>query len=380
MQVLLTGIDGYSGWPLALAISKKFKNFQIIGVDNLMRRKWVKECKAVSAIPIASMKTRINTAKKVGFKNIKFIKGDLSNAYFVENLFKKYKFNIVIHLASQPSAPYANSSLKRASFTLKNNQLSTLNIIWSIKKFCDKNTKFIFTSTTGVYGQPNFKIPEGFVIAENQKIKDSLPFSQLGGSWYHITKSNDINNLLLANRLWGLKVLDLRTAIIYGTETEETSMHKNLNTRFDFDYNFGVVINRFCAMSAINNDVTVYGKGLLKRPFISLSDFINSIINLINYKQTRSFEVFNQTTELLGIKFLGETIVKESQKLGLISKVRNIENPRVEKETHQMQMTNTRFLKLLRTKPVNFSKECKKILKKLIQYNSIIKKNKKTFI
>ena len=46
MKILLTGVDGYLGWPLALALSKKFKNSVIIGVDNLSRRKWVKNFKS----------------------------------------------------------------------------------------------------------------------------------------------------------------------------------------------------------------------------------------------------------------------------------------------------------------------------------------------
>ena len=73
MKILLTGIDGYCGWPLALAISKKFKNCKIIGVDNLSRRKWVKMSNSISAIPIKSMPQRIKIAKKFGFKNIKFM-------------------------------------------------------------------------------------------------------------------------------------------------------------------------------------------------------------------------------------------------------------------------------------------------------------------
>ena len=264
MKILLTGIDGYCGWPLALALSKKFKNSKIIGVDNLSRRKWVKFSKSNSAIPIKNMSLRLSKAKKLGFKNIFFLKGDLTNLKFTENLFKKFKFDVVFHLAAQPSAPYANANLKGARFTMINNNSSTLNIIWSIKKFGKKDIKFVNTSTTGVYGQPNFKIPEGFIKAINNNKSDIIPFANLGGSWYHITKSNDLNNLHLANRMWGLKVIDMRTAIVYGTETDETKIHSYLNTRFDFDFNFGVVINRFCAMSAINHDITIYGKGLLK--------------------------------------------------------------------------------------------------------------------
>ena len=64
MKILLTGIDGYLGWPLALGISKKFRKAKIIGVDNLSRRKWVKESKATSAIPIKSMRQRLKKCKK----------------------------------------------------------------------------------------------------------------------------------------------------------------------------------------------------------------------------------------------------------------------------------------------------------------------------
>ena len=74
-------------------------------------------------------------------------------------------------------------------------------------------------------------------------------------------------------------------------------------------------------MAAINHDLTVYGKGILKRPFISLVDFVKSIVNLINYNQKKSFEVFNQTTELLGIKYIGKIININAKKIRL--KIKN---------------------------------------------------------
>ena len=379
MKILLTGIDGYCGWPLALSISKNYPQCQIIGVDNLSRRKWVKDSNSDSAIKIQSMNKRLMVAKKLGFNNIKFIKGDLSIVKFTEKLFKKYVFDIIIHCASQPSAPYANSNLKKAIFTLKNNNISLLNILWSMKKFGKSNLKLINTSTTGVYGQPNFKIPEGFIKVKNEG-SDLLPFTNLGGSWYHITKSNDLNNLHLANRMWGTKIIDLRTAIVFGISTAETDLHPDLNTRFDFDFNFGVVVNRFCAMSAINHNLTVYGRGEQKRPFISLVDFVKSITNLINYKQKKTFEVFNQTTELLSIKYLAKTIESNSKKLGLKAKVKFIQNPRVEKEMHNMKMENMNFMRILNSNPSTFKKESKTIINALIKNKSKILRYKNSLL
>ena len=133
-------------------------------------------------------------------------------------------------------------------------------------------------------------------------------------------------------------------------------------------------------MSVINHDITIYGKGLLKRPFISLQDYVNSVVNSITYNQVNKFEVFNQTTELLGIKYLGETISKKASKIGLKSKAKQIKNPRKEKESHNMKMENKKFLKLLRGKPKIFKDECEIILTKLYKYKKNIHKYKKSLI
>ena len=75
---------------------------------------------------------------------------------------------------------------------------------------------------------------------------------------------------------------------------------------------------------------------------------IANIWNLLEKKQKISFEVFNQTTELLGIKYLGKIISSTANKLGAKSKIKIIKNPRTEKETHKMEMENKNFLKLKR--------------------------------
>src|SRR3989338_3264576 len=130
MNILLTGVDGYIGWPTALRLSKDFPNDQIIGVDNMARRKWVEECGSVSAIPIADMKTRIETAKKHGFNNITFIEGDLVDARFVYDLYKQYKPQVILHVASQPSAPYSQINIDKCNYTQHNNNQATRNLLW----------------------------------------------------------------------------------------------------------------------------------------------------------------------------------------------------------------------------------------------------------
>ena len=59
MNILITGADGYVGWPTMLKVSKRYPDSQILGIDNFGRRKWVEECGAVSAIPIVPTQERM---------------------------------------------------------------------------------------------------------------------------------------------------------------------------------------------------------------------------------------------------------------------------------------------------------------------------------
>lgn len=316
MEILLTGVDGYIGWPTALKISKQFPNSQIVGVDNLARRRWVVECGADTAIPIEEMGERLLIAREYGFSNISFVQGDLTQQDFVGQLFDTYTFDAVIHVAAQPSAPYSHINEERAAFTQFNNNQSTLNLLWAIKnKGLIESCHFIETTTMGVYGAPEFELPEGFIKAENKGKSDTIPLSGMAGSWYHMSKANDINSLFIANKLWKLSITDLRTAIVYGTETEETSLDPKLATRFDFDFYFGVVLNRFCAMAITGYPITIYGKGEQRKPQISLEDCVQSISNAVQAGSQAGMQIKNQTTEVVSIIDLASYIQKSAKDL-----------------------------------------------------------------
>ena len=48
----------------------------------------------------------------------------------------------------------ANKNLDNSLFTSKNNNLSTLNLLWSLKELALLKTLFVETTTTGTYGAP----------------------------------------------------------------------------------------------------------------------------------------------------------------------------------------------------------------------------------
>lgn len=347
MKVLITGADGYIGWPLFLKFIYKNPKSKILGVDNFLRRKLVSKYSQKNFINIHSMDARIFELKRRGKKNFHFKKLDILNRKELYKTLKSFKPDIVYHLAAQPSAPFANKNLENSVFTAQNNNNGTLNLLWCIKELKLKNTLFVETTTTGTYGAPKLKIPEGRI---NYKQNDIL-FPGMGQSWYHITKSNDINYLWLANRLWEIPIVDFRTAITLGSSTKYTKIDKKFITRFDYDFYFGVVVNRFIMKAIKNEFLPIYGKGLQKKPFIDLEDVVDSLYEASKLKLKNKFEIYNQFSQTLSILDISNQIKKVATKYNINVEIKKIKNPRKEDETHQMMMENSNFLKILNKKP-----------------------------
>lgn len=381
MAILLTGADGYIGWPAMLKLSREFPDERIVGVDNFARRRWVEEIGSVSAVPIHSMESRLQAAREHGFTNISFVEGDLTNRDFVLQLYQTYRPRVVLHVAAQPSAPYSELNGDRANYTQHNNTQSTRNLLWGLKEHNMLDTFFVETTTTGVYGAPEFDIPEGYVDIERNGKRDTVLFPGMAGSWYHMSKCQDVLNLWIANRQWRLSVLDLRTAITYGTKTDETELDPRLATRFDFDFYFGVVVNRFAAQALSGYPITVYGKGGQKKPYIGLRDAVDSIVSAAKQEPNNKFDIYNQTTGPVGIQEIADAIQSNGGAMGLSVEVEHLPNPRVEKEAHQMVMENDKFLSTLLPNPqLDINTGIRETLESLLPYRDTLVAYKDLFV
>ncbi|TQQ80284.1 NAD-dependent epimerase/dehydratase family protein [Halonotius roseus] len=342
MTVLLTGADGYLGWPTALRLADRLDE-RIVCVDNFARREWVEESGSVSATQIEEPRERF-----AAVDNLSLIEGDLADREFVIQLLDTHEPDTVLHTAAQPSAPYSSINGERALYTQRNNVSMNLNLLHGLAECGLDDTHFIETTTTGVYGAPHFPIPEGGVEVDRKGGSDEIPFPNMAGSWYHATKSFDAANMRLAESEFEFPISEIRTAIVYGTETDETQTHDS-PTRFDFDYYFGTVVNRFCAQAVAGYPITVYGKGEQRKPMVSLEDTVESLVRLVEdgHSGADEIDIYNQVTRPVAIVELAETIAEVGEEFDLDAEVKHYENPRNEDEEHKMEMENEDFLELV---------------------------------
>lgn len=323
------------------------KGHEVAGADIFMRRKWVKERGNHSATPIRSMRDRLGAFREVFGKSIAFHVGDLRQYEFVHHVLGDFRPDAIVHLAEQPSAPYSMIDIDHAMFTQTNNLVTTLNLLYAVYDLCP-DCHLVKLGTMGEYGTPNVPIPEGFFTIEYRGKTDTLPFPKQAGSWYHLSKVHDSQNIAFACRSWGLRSTDLMQGPVYGIRTEETQADERLLTRFDFGEVFGTALNRFCAQAVIGFPLTPYGKGQQKRGFINLIDSMRCIeLSILNPPDRAEYRVFNQFTEIFSMVDLAQAVKEAGEKMGISVQVAHVEvDPRVEAERHLYEADHQKLLDL----------------------------------
>ena len=233
MKILITGGDGYLGWPTAMALSRK--GHEVYLLDNYLRRNLCRDLDLEPLFPMPNLSRRASAWKNISGKNILFKIGDCCDYGFISGIFREFGPEAVIHYAEQPSAPYSMLDQKAADLTLVNNLRGTLNIIWSIREH-SPDCHIIKLGTMGEYGTPNIDIEEGWIEIEYKGRKDRFLFPRQASSLYHTTKIQDTDLLWFYVRTWGIRVTDLMQGPVYGVTTDEIEMNEGLETFFNYDH------------------------------------------------------------------------------------------------------------------------------------------------
>ncbi len=105
---------------------------------------------------------------------------------------------------------------------------------------------------------------------------------------------------------------DLHQGIVWGTQTAETRLDERLINRFDYDGDYGTVLNRFLMQAAIGYPLTVHGTGGQTRAFIHIQDTVRCIQLAIENPPERGdrVRIFNQMTECHRVIDLAEIVAR----------------------------------------------------------------------
>ncbi|MDA7801180.1 NAD-dependent epimerase/dehydratase family protein [Candidatus Pelagibacter sp.] len=346
-SVIIFGGDGFCGWPTSLYLSKQ--GYDVVIVDNLSRRNIDKELGCKSLTPIQSIENRIKAWKDVTGKIIHFEHEDISQNYnAILELLKKFKPSAVVHFAEQRAAPYSMKGQFQKRYTINNNINATHNILCAIVD-SGLDIHMIHLGSTGVYGYSSvgLEIPEGYlkvkVDVNGEDKQMEIPYPPHPGSVYHLTKTMDSLIFGYYNKNDNLRITDLHQGIVWGTETNETSIDERLINRFDYDGDYGTVLNRFVMQAAIGHPLTVHGTGGQTRAFIHIKDTVQCIRLAIENppKKNERVKIFNQTTEQHSVHELAKKISKLSG-----AKIRYFVNPRKEDRDNSLKVSSKSFLNL----------------------------------
>jgi UDP-sulfoquinovose synthase len=232
---------------------------------------------------------------------------------------------------------------QHAVYTQMNNVAGTLNLLYAIAEK-NRDIHLVKLGTMGEYGTPNIDIEEGFIEISHKGRTDVMPYPKQPGSFYHLSKVHDSANIMFACRIWGIRATDLNQGIVYGHDTEETVLHPELATRFDYDGVFGTVLNRFCVQAVTGHPLTVYGSGGQTRGMLNILDTLACVELAVEHPADRGeFRVFNQFTESFSVNEMAAMVADEFAGDAVID---HSPDPRVEKEDHYYRAAHTKLLDL----------------------------------
>ena len=232
--ILVTGSSGFIGSNLCLRLLSDYKNIKVIGLDNMN-----------DYYDVNLKEYRLSKLKK--FDNFIFVKGNLQDKELINNLFKKYNFDIVVNLAAQAGVRY---SITNPDSYIESNIIGFYNILECCRNYPVEH--LVYASSSSVYGG-NEKVP----FATSDKVDNPV-------SLYAATKKS---NELLAHsysKLYNIPSTGLRFFTVYGPAGRPDMAYFNFTNKL------------------IKGDkIEIFNYGNCKRDFTYIDDIVEGIVRVI---------------------------------------------------------------------------------------------------
>jgi CDP-paratose 2-epimerase len=260
-NILITGGAGFIGINAARFFLKK--RYNIIIIDNFSR---------------SGTKQNVKNLLKENFlkKKITVVKLDLRNSVRLNKVIKKYKPQLILHLAGQVAV---TTSIINPFDDFDINIKGTLNLLES----CRNNSKkslIIYSSTNKVYGKiDNFSKTGKLRYIVNKKNITSEKTNLDFFSPYGCSKGSADQYVRDYSRIYGLNTVVLRQSCIYG--------------RNQFGIEDQGWVAWFIIASLVEKKLTIYGNGKQVRDLLFVDDLTELFYRIYKNKKKCSGEIFN---------------------------------------------------------------------------------------
>lgn len=238
MKVLVTGAAGFIGFYLSKNLIER--GCEVVGIDNL---------NDYYDVELKHNRLAI-LAVHEQYQNFKFIKLALEDREGIENLFKSYKFDVVVNLAAQAGVRY---SIDNPHAYVDSNLIGFVNILEGCRNSEIKH--LVYASSSSVYGL-NTKQP----FSTQDRV--DYPISLYAAS----KKSNELMAYTYSH-LYGLATTGLRFFTVYGPMG-----------RPDMAY------YKFTKAIIEGKPIDVYNNGDMKRDFTYIDDIIEGVTRIVETK------------------------------------------------------------------------------------------------
>lgn len=246
-KVLVTGSSGFIGSNLVMRLLNDHHDFDIVGIDNMN-----------DYYDVSLKEYRLNKIKKLN-KNFEFIKGDISDRDFINNIFDKYNFDVVINLAAQAGVRY---SLENPDAYITSNIIGFYNLLEAIRNHPVEH--FIFASSSSVYGG-NTKIP----FSTDDKVDHPV-------SLYAATKKSDELLAYTYSHLFNIKATGLRFFTVYGPAGRPDMAYFSFTNKL------------------LNNEkIKIFNYGKCERDFTYIDDIVEGIVRIIDKGPIDNYNIYN---------------------------------------------------------------------------------------
>lgn len=303
-------------------------------MDNQVRRRMDVELGVQSLTPIAPLATRIEAWREMSGHRIDWVALDVATEYAaLLKVVRARRPEAVVHFAEQRAAPYSMKDAAHKRYTIDNNVNATHNVLAALVQ-AELDCHLVHLGTMGVYGYESAAVdlPEGYLPVSyadrhgNPVTRDVL-YPTKPGSIYHLTKSLDQLLFQFYAQNDRLRITDLHQGIVWGTQTDETRRDPRLINRFDYDGDFGTVLNRFLMQAAIGYPLTVHGTGGQTRAFINIQDTVRCVRLAVESGADVGgrVRIINQVAETLRVRDLAELLARL-----VCAEITYVPNPRAE--------------------------------------------------